>query len=84
MCCQGQGKRGNGRLAKGMRDKQDTSQTKERVNEIRKGYVTNVYTVAQNGNRRGDSRQLEMNVFGLLTAGSGVRAGRFVSGGSRL
>lgn len=55
MCCQGQGQRENGRLAKGMRVKQDTSQAKERVNEIRKGYVMSVYTVAQNG-RSGDKQ----------------------------
>lgn len=63
--------------------RQDTSQARDTVNEIRKGYVTNVYTVAQKGNSCGDSRQLEMNVFSLHTAGSLVGAGRFVSGGSR-
>lgn len=33
-----------------MRDGQDTSQAGERVNEDRKGYVMDVYTVGQKGN----------------------------------
>lgn len=70
-------------MTKVMRDGQDTSQARERVNEGRKGYVMDVYTVAQKGNRCGDSRQSEINVFRLRTMGPRVRAGRFVSSGSR-
>lgn len=70
-------------LAKGTGGGQTISQTEERVNKNHKGYVTNVYTVAQKGNRRGDSRQLETNAFSSHTTGSRVRAGRFVSSGSR-